>query len=263
MSTCSHAAPVSPDGIWAGNGRRRVLWGGERPAEVEPREDVGRLPRPARGRGVAVGGLAMLAFGPVGPRPDLGTLLTRATSAGVLESNRLGRIRFGVGNISCPSAIISIPRSVTARCGRKSTGSGRRSSCSSSAKYCPSVTSPRRACTRFANRDRRRRHSTGTRRPPRAARRPAPPLRGRRGVATAVWAPAEPSLAVETGLADFDEYEVRVYDAARGRRLVAAVEIGQPRQQGPPREPRAVLDEVRRPLAPGGFGRTGRRGDGS
>jgi hypothetical protein len=41
------------------------------------------------------------------------------------------------------------------------------------------------------------------------------------GVATAVWAPAEPTLAIETKLADFDEYEVRVYDARRGRLSVA------------------------------------------
>ena len=48
------------------------------------------------------------------------------------------------------------------------------------------------------------------------------------GLATAVWAPVEPTLAVETELADFDEYEVRVYDFRRGRRLVAAVEIISP-----------------------------------
>lgn len=48
------------------------------------------------------------------------------------------------------------------------------------------------------------------------------------GVAAAVWAPAEPTLAVETELADFDEYEVRVYDARHGRRLVAAIEIISP-----------------------------------
>jgi hypothetical protein len=45
------------------------------------------------------------------------------------------------------------------------------------------------------------------------------------GLATVLWAPAEPTLAVETELADFDEYEVRVYDVGRGRRLVAAIEI--------------------------------------
>jgi hypothetical protein len=50
----------------------------------------------------------------------------------------------------------------------------------------------------------------------------------RSGGDAAVWAPAEPTLAVETELADTDEYEVRVYDAERGRRLVAAVEIVRP-----------------------------------
>jgi hypothetical protein len=48
------------------------------------------------------------------------------------------------------------------------------------------------------------------------------------GLATAVWAPAEPTFAVETDLADVDEYEVRIYDVRRGRRLVAAVEIISP-----------------------------------
>jgi hypothetical protein len=48
------------------------------------------------------------------------------------------------------------------------------------------------------------------------------------GLATAVWAPAEPTFAVETDLADVDEYEVRIYDVHRGRRLVAAVELISP-----------------------------------
>ena len=43
--------------------------------------------------------------------------------------------------------------------------------------------------------------------------------------ATATWSPAASSLVVETALPDFDEYEVRVYDAKRGRRLVAAIEL--------------------------------------
>jgi hypothetical protein len=47
------------------------------------------------------------------------------------------------------------------------------------------------------------------------------------GVATA-WAPAAPSLVVETELADQDEYEVRVYDVGRARRLVAAIELVSP-----------------------------------
>ena len=48
------------------------------------------------------------------------------------------------------------------------------------------------------------------------------------GVATAIWAPAAPSLAVETSLPDFDEYEVRIYDAKRGQHIVAAIEIVSP-----------------------------------
>jgi hypothetical protein len=52
------------------------------------------------------------------------------------------------------------------------------------------------------------------------------PSNGR--VATAVWGPAQPTLAVETELLDADEYAVRVYDTRRGRRLVAAVEIVSP-----------------------------------
>jgi hypothetical protein len=53
------------------------------------------------------------------------------------------------------------------------------------------------------------------------------------GVST-TWAPAEPTLAVETELADADEYEVRVYDAERGRRLVAAVELVSPANKDRP-----------------------------
>jgi hypothetical protein len=45
---------------------------------------------------------------------------------------------------------------------------------------------------------------------------------------TALWTPVEPTLAVETPLADFDQYEVRVYDIHRDRRLVAAIEIISP-----------------------------------
>ena len=47
-------------------------------------------------------------------------------------------------------------------------------------------------------------------------------------VATAVWVPEAPCLAVETTLPDFDEYEVRVYELQRRRRLVAAIEIVSP-----------------------------------
>jgi hypothetical protein len=55
----------------------------------------------------------------------------------------------------------------------------------------------------------------------------APPIeaQGNGGVATAVWAPPRPTVTVATDLPAQDEYEVRVYDTKRGRRLVAAVEI--------------------------------------
>jgi hypothetical protein len=47
-------------------------------------------------------------------------------------------------------------------------------------------------------------------------------------VATAVWAPARPTLTLLTDLPKQDEYEVRIYDSKRGRRLVAAIEIVSP-----------------------------------
>jgi hypothetical protein len=57
---------------------------------------------------------------------------------------------------------------------------------------------------------------------------------GNGGVATAVWAPARPTLALATDLFAPDEYEVRVYDSKRGRRLVAAVEIVSPANKDRP-----------------------------
>ena len=72
------------------------------------------------------------------------------------------------------------------------------------------------------------------------------PRSGRRatdggGVATAVWAPPRPTLAVATDLPDLDEYEVRVYDTRRGRRLVAAVEIVSPANKDRPEHRRAFV----------------------
>jgi len=43
-----------------------------------------------------------------------------------------------------------------------------------------------------------------------------------------------PSLAIETTLPEYDEYEVRVFDARRGRHLVAAVEIVSPANKDRP-----------------------------
>ena len=54
------------------------------------------------------------------------------------------------------------------------------------------------------------------------------------GVPTAVWAPEAPSVAVETTLPDYDEYEVRIFGARRGRHLVAAIEIVSPANKDRP-----------------------------
>lgn len=45
------------------------------------------------------------------------------------------------------------------------------------------------------------------------------------GSTAVTWTATQPTLMVETELADFDEYEVRIYDATRHRRLVAAIEL--------------------------------------
>jgi len=57
---------------------------------------------------------------------------------------------------------------------------------------------------------------------------------GNGGVATAVWVPARPSVAVETTLPDYHEYAVQIYDAKRGRHLVAAIEIVSPANKDRP-----------------------------
>ena len=63
---------------------------------------------------------------------------------------------------------------------------------------------------------------------------------GGASTAVAVWSPADPSVAVETGLPDQDEYEVRIFDVRRGRRLVAAIEIVSPANKDRP-EHRSVF----------------------
>jgi hypothetical protein len=61
------------------------------------------------------------------------------------------------------------------------------------------------------------------------------------GVATAVWAPPRPTLAVAADLPAVDEYEVRIYDAKHGRRLVAAVEFVSPANKARPECRRAFV----------------------
>ncbi len=60
-------------------------------------------------------------------------------------------------------------------------------------------------------------------------------------VATAAWAPTPPNLVVETELLDGDEYEVRVYDIQRARRLVAAIEIVSPANKDRPEHRRMFV----------------------
>jgi Protein of unknown function (DUF4058) len=61
------------------------------------------------------------------------------------------------------------------------------------------------------------------------------------GVATAVWAPPLPTFDVAVDLPEQDEYEVRVYDTQRHRRLVAAVEIVSPANKDRPENRRAFV----------------------
>jgi len=64
------------------------------------------------------------------------------------------------------------------------------------------------------------------------------------GIAVATWAPPKPTLTLETELPDQDEYEVRVYDARHGRRLVAAIEIASPSNKDRPESRRAFVAKV-------------------
>jgi hypothetical protein len=61
------------------------------------------------------------------------------------------------------------------------------------------------------------------------------------GVATAAWAPPEPTLAFDADLADQYEYEVLIYDQSRGRVLVAAVEIVSPANKDRPENRRILV----------------------
>lgn len=61
------------------------------------------------------------------------------------------------------------------------------------------------------------------------------------GVATAVWLPPRPTFEVSSDLPDQDEYEVRVYDTKRHRRLVAAVEIVSPANKDRPEHRRVFV----------------------
>ncbi len=52
--------------------------------------------------------------------------------------------------------------------------------------------------------------------------------------ATATWAPPQPTLSIPADLPEQDEYEIRIYDTQRRRRLVAAVEMVSPTNKDRP-----------------------------
>jgi hypothetical protein len=62
-------------------------------------------------------------------------------------------------------------------------------------------------------------------------------------IATAVWAPPRPTVAVATDLPAQDVYEVLVYDEKRHARLVAAVEIVSPANKDRPAHRRAFASK--------------------
>ena len=65
---------------------------------------------------------------------------------------------------------------------------------------------------------------------------------GNGGVATVVS--PEPTLTLEADLSEQDEFEVRVYDADRGRRLVAAIEFVSPSNKDRPENRGAFVAKV-------------------
>jgi hypothetical protein len=67
---------------------------------------------------------------------------------------------------------------------------------------------------------------------------------GNGGVATATWAPPAPTCTLDVDLPVQDEYEVRVYDTQRGRRLVAAIEIVSPSNKDRPQSRQAFVAKI-------------------
>jgi hypothetical protein len=57
------------------------------------------------------------------------------------------------------------------------------------------------------------------------------------------FAPSEPSVAIETELLAFGEYEVRVFDVRRARRLVAAIVLVSPANKDRPESRRVFVDK--------------------
>jgi hypothetical protein len=64
---------------------------------------------------------------------------------------------------------------------------------------------------------------------------------GPAGVATAVYAPPQPTLVLDAELEDQYEYEVLVFDQTRNRQLVAAIEIVSPANKDRPENRRVFV----------------------
>ena len=54
------------------------------------------------------------------------------------------------------------------------------------------------------------------------------------GAPTAVWAPPEPTVAVEVDIPDYDEYSVQIYNIEHDRELVATIELVSPANKDRP-----------------------------
>jgi hypothetical protein len=64
------------------------------------------------------------------------------------------------------------------------------------------------------------------------------------GAVSPTWTAPAPTLTVEAEMPDQDEYEVRLYDANRGRRLVAAIELVSPSNKDRPERRRAFVAKI-------------------
>lgn len=64
------------------------------------------------------------------------------------------------------------------------------------------------------------------------------------GLALATYAPPKPTLTLEPELPNQDTYEVRIYDARRERRLVAAIEIVSPSNKDRPEHRESFVAKV-------------------
>ncbi len=63
------------------------------------------------------------------------------------------------------------------------------------------------------------------------------------GIATATWAPAQPTLRADADPTEMYQYEVLVFDRSRARELVAAIEIASPGNQDRPSARRAFVSK--------------------